>query len=219
MERLKNVLHIRNEFSVTRSRMNILQNAQYKKVCVKISRNNKLDEIAMLQSNRRCLQRSRSTHTLRHLSPVQPQRRQSMDLSKVRSILKIPNDKPRSLFGRRKTVTFLAQDNLPCANSKTNNQSSQDNENPVSSNSKDDELLIDFSDVGFNEPNQVNTNNAIFFIRDETMKITQTNEARQSMNIQSLLEDFDPLMTSDGAQDQTLTESNLCNLKVVGIFK
>lgn len=186
---------------------------------MKISRNKKLDKIAIIKPGHRCLQRAKSTHISQDLSPVQPKRRRSMDLLKIRSILKIPHGKPRSIFGRCKSVNFAAQDDLSCAIDETNDQSFQDNPTPPSQN---DVLLIDFSDGDSNVPNQGNNSNANPLTRDtiDTKKSAQTNGEGQSMNIQfqSLLDEFDPLLNSVGAQKQITAGSNLHNANVVSIF-
>lgn len=174
-----------------------MRNAQYEKVCrVRISRNKKLDKIAIAQPGQRCLQRARSTHISHDLSPVQPERRRSMDLSKVQSILKIPNGKPRSIFGRRKSVNFAPQDDLSFATSKTNDETFQDN--PTSP-SGQGALLIDFSDVDSNEPNRGINSNVIPLTRsmiDAKKSAHTTKVGGESMNIQSLLDEFDPLLNS-----------------------
>lgn len=74
--------------------------------------------------------RSASVHNLQQISSTKLTRSKStLDLTKIRSILKTPADKPSKIFGRRKSVTFSTSGPVQTYSGK-----------------KQNENLIDFSD-------------------------------------------------------------------------
>lgn len=102
------LLNILNFILVTRNRLRLLRNAKYDKLCrVKLPRVIKLDKVALMKTRTVPLRRALSERHIAQNSPPKLIRSKStFDLSKVRSILKTPADKPASIFARRKSVTF-----------------------------------------------------------------------------------------------------------------
>lgn len=115
-------LYILNIFSVTRSKRNTLNSFQYTRpIRVQIHRRAKLDELAISKKYGRKMRRFQSAPDLSTNQPTSAQTPAQVsaqtaspliDMSKVRSILKQPLDKAKSIFIRRKSMPNLA---LPSA--------------------------------------------------------------------------------------------------------
>lgn len=83
-----------------------MRKAAYNSVCVVvIQRKNALERIALRQGTRQ-ITRARSMHNLNQISPQSTPLRQPhpLDITKIKSILKKPSDKPHNIFNRRQSL-------------------------------------------------------------------------------------------------------------------
>lgn len=218
-------------FSVTRSKRCML--VFDPKCRVIIPRSRKLDKIALAKGRdiasvksrgSRTMHRTLSTQSMQDDSPPpndsQPRLKRSksiIDFSKVRSILKTPSDKPRSIFNRRKSISF----------SQTNEIIEQ-NSSPQSA---DDAMLIDFSDCSPTSSNQQPNARVLTagVLQPEVLHTTnepmqrdidnvESNESTQIHNYYSVLDEFDPFNGSSTVNDdcehelnQLFSASNIAN--------
>lgn len=89
-------------FSVTRSQAKRLADGNYNEKCrINIVRRRDLEKSALVKPSSRPIQKRKSTANFDFEAGPS-----SVDMTKVRSILKTPSDKPRGIYGRRKSVTF-----------------------------------------------------------------------------------------------------------------
>lgn len=121
-----------------------MRNNQYATCSIEISRNVELDKFAFDQPGRR-ISRARSVQNEMPLPEIaEAPRRPLLDMQKIRSILKNPIDKPRSIFLRRNSMSAVRfTDNAndiaaPVSSAQTGT---------LDSHARDDQPLIDLSNV------------------------------------------------------------------------
>lgn len=141
-------------FLVTRASAKWLDSHKYDKVCrVKILRRANLDRLAFERPTALTIRRHRSMQNLSKPGTSQSSQQQlipKLDMAKIRSILKKPNDKPVSIFGRRKSMSDARVSFAPA--------NDEENDSSVRSPTIDEVSMGDSSNSVVSTPAAANSN-------------------------------------------------------------
>lgn len=185
---------------MTRNRWRLLREGNGRLCKVRIPRNNALDKIAIVRPGKK-MQRTRSVSNLQSGSPTSNISRPivaQLDMSKIRSILSNPTDKPRCIsFGRRKSLPSHVTFNVSNLDSPQGNAA-------MSSSQQDNAPLIDFSgddDIANASTNTIPTIGEL--LQPTIAPMTQKQTTQTETNQNSILDEFDPLLTATDTNDST----------------
>lgn len=162
-----------------------------------------MDRIAFAKPAKR-IQRTRSVQSVQPVSPPSNNSRPNvtqLNISKIRSILLNPTDKPRRIsFGRRKSLPSHVSFKLP-------DPDSPQRDEVDSSSQQDNEPLIDFSTDENVAPNQNDIANSTSTMGELLQPSIAPKTNKQTLptktNRNSILDEFDPLMASTDANGST----------------